>query len=338
MHHFSIVITSIAGSENKILNQIGKECKSKNIPFILIGDKKSPEIVEIEGSKYFNLNKQKELGFKLSESLPENSYCRKNLGYLEAIKNGANIIVETDDDNIPLQNFWNERSLVVEVKGISQKGWVNIYNFFSSKFIWPRGFPLQHIHDPKPETIHFHHAICPIQQGLADREPDVDAVYRMIFNETLYFEACESIAISYPAVCPFNSQNTTWFKPAFPLMYLPVTCSFRMTDIWRSFIAQRILATCGWFTLFSQSTVEQFRNQHNLLHDFNEETDGYKNYSIVIDELTKLSLAEGPENIPSNLKICYKKLIDTGIFKPLELEFVNLWLVDLESLKINLQW
>ena len=42
-----------------------------------------------------------------------------------------------------------------------------------------------------------------------------------------------------------NSQNTLWFKKIFPLMYLPVTCSMRCTDIWRSLIALRILKNDG---------------------------------------------------------------------------------------------
>jgi hypothetical protein len=40
--------------------------------------------------------------------LPSKHYARKNLGYLIAIKNGAEIIIETDDDNIPEKNFWKK--------------------------------------------------------------------------------------------------------------------------------------------------------------------------------------------------------------------------------------
>ena len=40
----------------------------------------------------------------LAQCCPERSYTRKNLGYLEAMRRGARIIVETDDDNRPDPN------------------------------------------------------------------------------------------------------------------------------------------------------------------------------------------------------------------------------------------
>ena len=39
------------------------------------------------------------------------------------------------------------------------------------------------------------------------------------------------------AYSPFNSQNTIWFKEIFPLLYLPVSCSMRATDIIRGLVA-----------------------------------------------------------------------------------------------------
>ena len=36
---------------------------------------------------------------------PENSYSRKNIGYLLSYLNGNEIIVETDDDNLPKEIF-----------------------------------------------------------------------------------------------------------------------------------------------------------------------------------------------------------------------------------------
>src|ERR1700691_4694073 len=91
------------------------------------------------------------------------------------------------------------------------------------------------------------------------------------------------------ACCPFNSQNTTWFKEAFPLLYLPYYCSFRMTDIWRSFVAQRIAWTCGWPVLFHQSTMRQERNDHNLMNDFRDEISGYNNNALICNSLKELN-------------------------------------------------
>ena len=60
-----------------------------------------------------------------------NSYARKNIGYLISIKNNTNIIVETDDDNMPLKNFFKPINFFEKAKIISKKNdWLNIYNYF----------------------------------------------------------------------------------------------------------------------------------------------------------------------------------------------------------------
>ncbi|MHC4265647.1 MAG: STELLO glycosyltransferase family protein, partial [Planctomycetota bacterium] len=68
----------------------------------------------------------------------------------------------------------------------------------------------------------------------ADDNPDVDAVYRLTQRLPLTFRKDRRLALGNGSKCPFNSQNTTWFPDAYPLLYLPAYCSFRMTDIWRS--------------------------------------------------------------------------------------------------------
>src|SRR5204863_4881711 len=145
----------------------------------------------------------------------------------------------------------------------------------SEETIWPRGFPLEYLSKVNPELKSKTEKInCPIQQGLADENPDVDAVYRMSQKLPVNFDKCDPVVLGKNSWCPFNSQNTTWFKEAFPLLYLPSYCSFRMTDIWRSFIAQRIAWTCDWSVLFHNSTVWQERNEHSLLKDFEDEVPG----------------------------------------------------------------
>ncbi len=51
-------------------------------------------------------------------------------------------------------------------------------------------------------------------------------------------------------------------------MYLPVTCSFRMTDIWRGYIAQRIIFEYGYGIVFEEPAVYQKRNNHRISSDF----------------------------------------------------------------------
>jgi len=66
-----------------------------------------------------------------------------------------------------------ERSQAVST--IADQGWVNVYRYFSSANIWPRGLPLDEARAPVPAygSLPFEEIVCPIQQGLVDDDPDV---------------------------------------------------------------------------------------------------------------------------------------------------------------------
>ena len=214
---------------------------------------------------------------------------------------------------------------------LNNKGWVNVYKYFTETHIWPRGFSLENIQDDLPALENQLLIECPIQQGLADKNPDVDAIYRLTLPLPIVFNKANSIALGVNSFCPFNSQNTTWFKEAFPLLYLPSFCSFRMTDIWRSYVAQRVAWACNWPILFHQSTVWQERNDHNLMNDFRDEISGYNNNLQIMKSLKELELKEGAENISTNMMLCYRELIELGLVKKEEIALLSAWLQDIHS-------
>lgn len=331
----ALVITSIANDKHPVLLKYANECSKRNIPFILIGDTKSPQKFQLSGCDFWDIEKQQSSNFQIAKLLPEQHYARKNLGYLIAIKNGATQIIETDDDNIPYENFWEEKLQTVLCKNISDKGWINIYHYFTENTIWPRGFPIEELIKEQPDVSNYElkNSNCPIQQGLADENPDVDAIYRITYTLPLKFEKKNTIALGKNSWSPFNSQNTNWFKDAFPLLYLPSYCNFRMTDIWRSYIAQRIAWECDWNILFHNPTVWQERNEHNLMKDFEDEITGYLNNMNICKELNNLSLKKGNENIFDNLVTCYQKMIELKMIDEKELIILNAWINDFK--KIN---
>jgi len=332
MENTFLIITSIANQEHPVLNQFAVETSKNNISFIVIGDTKSPKEFILEGCDFFSIERQQQLPFELANILPVKHYARKNLGYLYAISKGAEIIIETDDDNLPLEGFWENRTKLVNAHFLKNKGWVNVYKYFTESHIWPRGFALENILDPLPPLEKLILIDSPIQQGLADENPDVDAIYRLTSPLPIIFDKSNNIALGNNTFCPFNSQNTTWFREAFPLLYLPSHCSFRMTDIWRSFVAQRIAWTCGWSILFHQSTVWQERNEHNLMNDFRDEISGYNNNAQIVKVLKELDLKDGIKNISTNMKLCYKALIELGFVGEQESILLDAWLKDINSL------
>ncbi len=330
----SLIITSIANDKHPILKQFAEECNKRNLNFIVIGDTKSPAGFNLSGCDYWSVERQLTLPFELAKITPTKHYSRKNLGYLLAIKNGTTELVETDDDNIPREEFWDAKQREVKSYSFQNTGWVNVYNYFTKQFIWPRGYPLEELQKKQTDitSLKFDAVNCPIQQGLADENPDVDAVYRLTYPLPLSFDIKTKIALGKNAWSPFNSQNTYWFKEAFALLYLPSYCSFRMTDIWRSYVAQRIAWECGWSVLYHESTVWQERNEHNLMKDFEDEIPGYTNNLRICKELQGLTLRQGQENICDNLITCYQKLIDINVIGKEEMTLLKAWIKDISSL------
>lgn len=326
-----LIITSI-NHPTKSLREIASQCKSHGYSFVVVGDEKSPSGFFLDGCLFYSLEDQMKSGFRFAEACPTRHYARKNIGYLLAIRAGAKLIIETDDDNIPLSNFWNEYTHTITTSKIEHSGWINIYKYFIDKIvIWPRGLPLDAVNNPviPYEDLSIDECFCPIQQGLANGDPDVDAIYRLIHPLPITFQTNRQIAIGNNAWCPFNSQNTLWWPEAYPLLYLPFYCSFRMTDIWRSLVAQRIAWLNDWYILFREPSVYQERNEHNLMKDFADEIPGYLNNRLIAELLEKIPLTPGKENLPENMKKCYRKLIEQGLIAAEEETLLDLWLEDL---------
>jgi hypothetical protein len=319
------------------MNQLASGCRNNGYTFIVIGDESSPDEFNLEGCEFFSIKNQISTGLKFAEMCPTRHYARKNIGYLIAIKNGAQVIIETDDDNLPYDTFWRKPERKKVEKIVEDTGWINIYRYFSDAYIWPRGLPLEKINNEMAafESLSTRQMDCPIQQGLADENPDVDSIYRLIMPLPQYFRKDRRVVLAKNTWCPLNSQNTTWWPDAFPLLYLPSYCSFRMTDIWRGFIAQQIAHINGWGILFHEPTVRQERNQHNLLKDFRDEISGYLNNYEICSEFERLDLIPGADKIGDNLQLCYQKLIDKDLVHVKEMKLLDAWISDINNLLDN---
>ena len=330
----AIVVTSIA-APNDVMRELAKQALVRGDSFYVIGDKPSPADFQLDGCSFFSLERQAGTGFKTAELSPLRHYARKNIGYLLAAQEGAEVILETDDDNVPHAGFWAARERMQKTNTLRAGGWVNAYAYFSEENIWPRGLPLDEIQTKVPDydSLPVEASDCPIQQGLADGDPDVDAIYRLVFPVSIQFRQDRRLTLGEGAWCPFNSQNTTWFPDAYELLYLPAFCSFRMTDIWRSFIAQRIAWANGWSLLFHEPTVFQLRNEHNLMRDFRDEIPGYVNNRKIAETLEALTLASGVENIGANLKLCYESLVRIAVMEERELNLLAAWTDDFAAIR-----
>jgi hypothetical protein len=332
----ALVVTSIA-APTPALEQLAESAARSDMDFVLIGDESSPADFELPGCDYYGLERQRSLGLATADACPTRHYARKNVGYLVAMERGAETIVETDDDTDAYGAFWEPQESIETAAVIRPPGWVNVYAYFSDARIWPRGLPLDaaRVAPPARESLITETVWCPIQQGLVDGDPDVDAIYRLVLDLPFQFGPGASVALGPGAWCPFNSQNTSWWPEAYPLMYLPAYCSFRMTDIWRSFVAQRIAWENGWSVLFHEATVRQRRNPHDLLRDFRDEVPGYLANREICAALQTLELEPGGPRIAANMRRSYELLVAQGWADPRELPLLDAWLADVAAIVVG---
>ncbi|RMZ94959.1 hypothetical protein BpHYR1_039138, partial [Brachionus plicatilis] len=234
-----------------------KQCKTlSQIPgfkLLVIGDEKTNNSWYLKNAQFLSIDNQKNLGFKSYYSTPFNSYTRKNIGYLYAIKNGAQFIYDTDDDNAPtigLESYFNFNKFytgLVYDHTVTDRI-INPYAHFGQPLIWPRGFPLDEIKNTYNNTYLLGAIKTSIvQQGVVNGDPDIDAIFRLtkkLKDEQIdiYFDdSAPSFQIPLYKMSPYNSQNTLFSYDGFWSLYLPNTVSFRLTDIWRSYWAQRLM-------------------------------------------------------------------------------------------------
>ena len=129
--------------------------------------------------------------------------------------------------------------------------------------------------------------------------------------------------------CPINSQNTFWRWEVFPYLYLPATVSFRFTDILRGYIAQGLMGQQGFHIGFTNATVYQERNPHNLMKDFTDETDGYIHIKRIVEIIENLELSD---DLAGNMRRVYGELYKSSLVGAEELTYLNLWWEDYKRL------
>jgi STELLO glycosyltransferases len=322
-----IVITSIYEPTAAVIAFAGLQ----DYQLVVVGDTKTGAQWHCEGATYLSIDDQHKTSGQLAKLLPFNHYSRKMMGYLYALANGAETIIDTDDDNIPCTGwgFPEFKGVFPSVPG--DEDFINIYQLYSSQHIWPRGLPLSLV----TKQFELEKKLVPgdfnigIWQGLADGNPDVDAVYRLTSDAPCHFKKRDPVVLGINTLSPFNTQNTAFRKEMFALLYLPVSASFRFTDILRGLVAQPIMWLYNYHLGFTNATVVQERNPHDYQEDFISEIPMYQ-HSHEVHKIVG-AVISGEKNIRENLVSAYRALAAKNIVSEDELITLEAWLEDLEE-------
>jgi hypothetical protein len=326
----AVVITTIHPPSETVR----RLARRKEWTVIVAGDRKTPRDWHWPGVHYLSPTDQEASGFQTARLLPWNHYSRKMMGYLHAMRLGAEVIADLDDDNFPYRE-WDFPPFAGQFDTFPEgRKFVNIYRLFSKRPIWPRGLPLDWIMRPEVQVENadlFHaHGDIGIWQGLADGDPDVDAIYRLTRNRPCRFRRRPPVLLPCGTCSPINSQNSAIRQELFPLLYLPAHVSFRFTDILRGLVAQPLMWAQGFGLGVTTASVVQQRNPHNYLADFIQEIPVYRHAETVLD-LASTS-AKGDGSLLSGLRRVYAALAETKIVTPPELELLEAWCADIAAL------
>lgn len=308
---------------------VSRLAKLKDWTVVMVGDKKTPKNWYHDNVIYLSPEKQRGLNYEIIKYLPWNLPARVMVGYLYAIEHGAEIITQIDDDNIPNEK-WDIDMFDGNYSTIRKNGFVNIYQYFTDKFIWPRGYPLNKILEKNKPKATKEKIQVGVWQHLADKEPDVDAIYRLTNNSPIIFKKRKPLVLAPGTICPFNCQSTTFRKEVFLLLYLPAFISPRESDIVRGLIAQPILWSKKYTVGFTNAKVTQERNPHNYLKDFEAELLIYRHSETIITSAQKVMSSK--KQLDDNIRKVYTLLIKNKLIPAAELNLLNAWLKDIKRL------
>ena len=214
----------------------------KSWSVVIVGDVGgAPFHLNASHAVFLGVDDQKQLSSKYSallELLPWRHFGRKNIGYLYAVMNGADVIWDFDDDNV----LKNDQELAVPTDNIFQvqlDSGCDVFNPYPAMGdpsgvdgrippTWPRGLPLDTIghacnYTMSPSTMQR----VAVVQSLADNDPDVDAIFRLTRGVPFKFDNHKRKTLVLPnaALAPWNAQATLVLQPAFWGLLLPVTVS-----------------------------------------------------------------------------------------------------------------
>jgi hypothetical protein len=316
----------------------------KNVMFIVTGDRKTPHkearsfVENLGNAVYYSDKDQEQLGYKCSEIIGWNKIMRRNISLLEAIREGADIIISVDDDNIPLdKNYFNDFISLLStpytgLKISSDTGWVNVGDFMIPR-IYHRGFPYPQRH------INADYRFLPVMgvkvgiaAGMWFGDPDIDAMERITnsptvhqFSEILH----KGIVLDKMHFAPIDSQNTAYIAELAPLMMVLVGVG-RYDDIWASFIAERVIRTANYYCHLGKPFVWQERNRQNLWINLKDEIFGMEHTPRFCEDLLAADIGEG--TILDKLERLYEYLKDKDYLPSVVYKLGKAWCQDFKSI------
>ena len=222
---------------------------------------------------------------------------RRNIGYLMAWRDGADIMVSVDDDNLPGDRWLLQHAVPltgiqgdVDTVSAPDRYWNPGSVLHSDEMtFWPRGYPYR-ARDlgGRAWTWSKSSALVAINAGLWRGDPDVDAISRIATRPSSHGLIRNETVLAPDTWAPVNSQNTAIRRDVIPAYYF--FRSGRFGEIYQGYLAQACAKAMGHSVRFGTPAVTHARNDHDLLADLTLELPDIKYLDGWLDWLTDLNL------------------------------------------------
>ena len=326
----SVVLTTINEREKTCIPILEDLCRDQDWDLIVVGDKKTPHM-ELEHGVFLSADDQEKLPYKLCKQLPWNCYERKNIGYLYAYHNGADYIVNTDDDNYPIDGWENMLSFFnvkFGPKVLGKDKFCNPLKYFNNTphKIWPRGLPL-HAQSYSSVIDSFRYDDIGVVAGLWDGCPDFDALGHVYYDHIDWEFAKDKYIVKHrDFLSPYNTQNTVIRRDLIPFQMLAVGIN-RADDIWAGYVSQYMMKHLDLELMYISPTVYQKRNQHDPVQDFHDEKKVFLDTEDLIEALDDVS-SHNKSPFDYYMDLCYSinYLVPGGFIRNVEA-----WLQDVQG-------
>lgn len=262
-----------------------KFCEFKDWTLIVVGDTKTPhQKYKDLDCIYLSPDDQEILNKELSDIIGWNSIRRRNLGFLFAYQQGADIVATVDDDNIPYDDWGTDLYVGQEIECDLYESEHDVFDPLSVTFrneVWHRGYPIEYV--PTRHKVEYKGKTkrkVLVQSDLWDGDPDIDAMARLSIKPNVKYSDITKPYCSNQ-IAPFNSQNTFLAREVIPF-YSVLPHIGRMDDIWGSYILQHYFPNS---VVYNRASVYQDRNVQDLITNLENEIIGYRNTLKLINDL-----------------------------------------------------
>jgi len=304
---------------------------------------------KVHAAYFLSTEDQQKLPFQSVRFINGSPSSRKNVGYLFAIFQGAEMIFDLDEYSVVERkmDLIIPNTLKPKIARDNLRHAFNPYKFFQEgSAIWPRGYPLEKMESSKETsekdliTGNIQNSMVAVIQLIPKNEPDEGAMFSLTKEKSeINLNDQEFIVSPLSEILPTNSKSTIYFQKVFWALWLPASVHTEVGDIWRAFVTQDIYQEFHFRTLFRGSHVSRKTPKGMALENWRYETPLYVQGNAVLDYLLKQRMATLSF---SSIFDRWNELYEFGVISPekddtRDLEALQAFFNDLETIGFNLK-